>query len=99
MPNLSLDGPLKLERIEKRVRNLRGWEYNEEGNVITREYRFPSFRAAIAFVQYVAEQAEAADHHPDIDIRYNRVVLSLSTHDAGGVTDRDFDLAKAIDQR
>jgi 4a-hydroxytetrahydrobiopterin dehydratase len=97
MTTLRLDDPIKAERVQSRVQALRGWSYDGERNVITREYRFPNFRSAIAFVQYVAEQADAADHHPDIDVRYNRVTLSLSTHSAGGITDRDFDLAAAID--
>ena len=55
------------------------------------------FPAAVRFVDFVAELAEVADHHPDIDIRYNRVRLTLSTHSAGGVTEKDFALARAID--
>jgi 4a-hydroxytetrahydrobiopterin dehydratase len=55
------------------------------------------FRRAIAFVDDVGRLAEEANHHPDIDIRYNRVTLSLMTHDAGGITTRDLELARAID--
>ncbi len=57
----------------------------------------PDFRAALAFVNRVGELAETADHHPDIDIRYNRVRLGLVTHSAGGLTQKDFDLAKQIE--
>lgn len=53
----------------------------------------------MAFVNRVAESAEAANHHPDIDIRYSKVTLTLSTHDAGGITRNDIDLAKEIDGR
>jgi 4a-hydroxytetrahydrobiopterin dehydratase len=56
-----------------------------------------SFTGALAFVQEVGRLAEEADHHPDIDIRYNRVTLSLITHDSGGITAWDIDLARAID--
>ena len=77
---------------------LSGWEADAEGASIARGYQFPSFPAAVRFVDFVAELAEAADHHPDIDIRYNRVKLTLSTHSAGGVTEKDFALARAIDR-
>ena len=66
-------------------------------NNIERTVTFASFPAAIAFVNRVAEAAEKANHHPDIDIRWNKVRLALSSHDAGGLTDRDFRLAGVID--
>ena len=72
-----------------------GW--TRAGAEIRRTYRFGDFRAALAFVNRVGALAEAAGHHPDIDIRYNRVTLALTTHDAGGLTTKDFDLARAID--
>ena len=64
---------------------------------IRREFAFADFVAAIAFVNAVAGAAERADHHPDIDVRYDRVTLTLATHDAGGLTRRDFDLAATAD--
>jgi 4a-hydroxytetrahydrobiopterin dehydratase len=64
---------------------------------LTRTLEFTDFRAALAFVNKVGELAEAADHHPDIDIRYNKVRLALVTHSAGGLTKKDFDLAARID--
>jgi 4a-hydroxytetrahydrobiopterin dehydratase len=72
-----------------------GWKHL--GNAIHKEFRFPGFSGAIAFVNKVAELAEAAGHHPDIEIHYNRVVISLSTHDEGGVTEKDVELAGSID--
>ena len=74
---------------------LPGWAH--VGRAITRTYRFDDFRGALAFVNRVAELAERQQHHPDIDIRYNQVTLSVSTHDAGGLTERDFRLAAAVD--
>jgi 4a-hydroxytetrahydrobiopterin dehydratase len=68
-----------------------GWEL--EGGALKKTYAFGDFRAAMAFVNRVADAAEAADHHPDIDIRYNKVSLRLVTHDAGGLTERDTALA------
>jgi 4a-hydroxytetrahydrobiopterin dehydratase len=70
------------------------WE--RRGPEIRRTWAFADFAAAMAFVNRVAGLAEAADHHPDIDIRYSKVTLVLSTHDAGGLTARDFALAEAI---
>ncbi len=86
------------DEIQAACSELRGWEADLEAPSIGREYQFPTFPAAVRFVDFVAELAEAADHHPDIDIRYNRVRLTLSTHSAGGVTDKDFALAQAIDR-
>lgn len=68
-----------------------GW--SEIDDALTREFSFAGFREAIAFVGRVAELAEAEDHHPDIDVRFKRVTLRWSTHSAGGVTERDRELA------
>ena len=78
------------------LRQTPGWE--RAGAEIKRTYRFRDFREALAFVNRVGELAEQAGHHPDIDIRYNAVALALTTHDAGGLTAQDFDLARAIDR-
>jgi 4a-hydroxytetrahydrobiopterin dehydratase len=67
------------------------------GKNIERTITFESFPEAIAFVNRVADAAEKANHHPDIDIRWNKVRLALSSHDAGGLTNRDFNLADVID--
>lgn len=69
-----------------------GW--SEIGDALEREFRFADFRAAIDFVNRVAEVAEEANHHPDIAISYNRVTLRWWTHTAGGITDRDRELAQ-----
>ena len=68
-----------------------------ENGELVRAFKFEDFLAAMRFVNKVAELAEAAGHHPDIDIRYNRVRLALVTHDAGGLTKKDFDLAGLAD--
>jgi len=73
-----------------------GWQKN--GAVITRTYVFPDFPAALRFVNAVAEHAEQVQHHPDIDIRWNKVTLALTTHDAGGLTDKDYALALVCDR-
>lgn len=87
---------LPTDEIALRLRALPGWQI--VGGELTRTFKFEDFRAALAFVNRVGERAEQAGHHPDIDIRYNRVRLCLVTHDAGGLTARDFDLAAAADK-
>lgn len=72
------------------------WEL-EDDERITRTFEFDEFREGIEFVNDVAEIAEEADHHPDIDIRWTRVSLTLTTHDAGGLTEQDFEVAQRID--
>lgn len=72
-------------------------EWKKEGDAIGRTYAFKTFPDAIGFVVRVAHIAEANNHHPDIDIRYNKVTLKLTTHDAGGLTFRDPKVALACD--
>jgi 4a-hydroxytetrahydrobiopterin dehydratase len=68
----------------------------EDGNLV-RTFAFTDFREAMSFVNSVAALAERAGHHPDIDLRYNKVRLALSSHDAGGITEKDFELASEIE--
>ncbi|MEW6153417.1 MAG: 4a-hydroxytetrahydrobiopterin dehydratase [Actinomycetota bacterium] len=86
---------LEDDEVRAALGGLDGWEM--EGGEIVREVRFEGFRAAIAFVVRVAFEAEAADHHPDIDIRWARVRLALSTHSQGGITMGDIEMARTID--
>jgi 4a-hydroxytetrahydrobiopterin dehydratase len=81
--------------LDASLSEMGGWTFL--GNAIHKDFAFPGFRGAIAFVNRVAERADAAGHHPDIEIHYNRVLISLSTHDAGGVTEKDVALAAEID--
>ena len=82
------------ESIEGWLAGRKGWKRQEEK--LTKEFRFPSFRDAIVFINRVASLADELDHHPDIDIRYTRVTLTLSTHDMGGLTGLDFEVAEAV---
>jgi len=86
--------PLSEAEVVSRLSSLNGW--NLETGEITRTFEFADFRGSLAFVNRVGELAEAAGHHPDIDIRYNKVRLALVTHDAGGLTAKDFNLAAQI---
>ena len=69
-------------------------EWQEQDNALVREFEFESFPKAIAFVDRVAEAAESANHHPDIDIRYRKVTVRWTTHSEGGVTARDREMAE-----
>jgi 4a-hydroxytetrahydrobiopterin dehydratase len=82
--------------IQQQLSSLQGWQKN--GTAIQRVFRFPDFKAAMQFVNRVADAAEKANHHPDIDIRYNTVTMSLVSHDSGGVTQRDVRMAGVIDK-
>lgn len=83
------------DEVRKALDGLEGW--TREGDEIARTFRFEDFVRAIAFVNRVADEAEAAQHHPDIDIRYNKVTMRLSTHDAGGLTEKDVHMAGRIE--
>ena len=83
------------EQVSREVQNLRGW--TRSGNEIRKLFEMKDFVHAMGFVNSIALLAEKANHHPDIDIRWNKVSLGLSTHSAGGLTEKDFNLAKAID--
>jgi len=83
--------------IAAALRDLPGWQ--REGDALVRTAELPSFPAAIAVVDRVAELAEERDHHPDVDIRWRTLTFRLSTHYKGGITERDVALAQAIDEQ
>ena len=82
--------------IQSNLVSIPDWQI--ESGELVRTFLFKDFRASLAFVNKVGDLAENAGHHPDIDIRYNKVRLALVTHDAGGITQKDFDLAAAADK-
>lgn len=86
---------LNKESIEGWLKSRSGW--TRKAGALRKEFSFDSFRDSIVFVNRVATLADSADHHPDIDIRYDTVAIGLSTHDAGGITEKDLDLAEQID--
>ena len=88
--------PLSTEEANRKLAALPEWKIIS--GELVRTFQFKDFRAALAFVNQVGELAETAGHHPDIDIRYNKVRLGLVTHDAGGLTTKDFDLAAKADK-
>jgi 4a-hydroxytetrahydrobiopterin dehydratase len=87
---------LSLEQAQSMLAALPEWQINS--GELVRTYKFADFVAALGFVNRVGQLAEKAGHHPDIDIRYNKVRLALVTHDDGGLTSKDFDLAAQADK-
>lgn len=87
---------LTAKQIQSKLAALPEW--TQSGGVIQRTFTFPDFVKAMVFVNRAADEAERVQHHPDIMVRYSKVTLALSTHDAGGITQKDFDFAAAADQ-
>lgn len=87
---------LSEEEIARQLQDLPGWRLEDQK--IRRTYQFKNFVESVAFVNRLVEPAEKAGHHPDITISYNQVIVSLTTHDAGGVTQQDLNLAQVISQ-
>ncbi len=88
-------GALREEEIARRLGTLKGWAVTPQG--IQKQYVMDNFMAAMNLVNRTADLAEQAQHHPDIFISYNRVTFTLTTHDAGGITEKDFALATRIE--
>ena len=83
------------DAVAQALATLPGWE--RRGDALVRTFEFPAYMDGIAFVQRVAEAAERADHHPDMDVRWRKVACALSTHDRGGITGLDVALAREMD--
>jgi len=87
---------LKAAQIKAALKSVSAWK--KKGSTIVRTFQFKDFVGAIKFVNRVAMVAEKAWHHPDIDVRWNKVTLTLTTHSEGGLTEKDFDLAGRFDR-
>ena len=81
--------------IQRELSRLPGWA--RRGTVLTKTYQFRAFLDGIAFLNRVSAEAERMGHHPDIDIRYTKITATLTTHDSGGITQKDVDLAAAME--
>ncbi len=81
--------------IQRELGSLPGW--SRKGDILSKTFQFDSFPDGISFVKRVADAAESAQHHPDIDIRYTKIICALTTHDAGGITQKDLSLANQIE--
>ena len=88
---------LSQTEIQGKIRTLPGWELTKS-KAIQKKFTLGTFKEALAFVNQVGEIAEKFDHHPDITINYNKVTLNLTTHSAGGLTSKDFDLAAHVEK-
>jgi 4a-hydroxytetrahydrobiopterin dehydratase len=86
---------LSEDEISNRLKERAKWQ--REGNEILRQFQFTGFMDSISFVNQVAAHAESVDHHPDILVQYNKVTLRLSTHDANGISQKDFEFAAVAD--
>lgn len=88
---------LKEKDIAKKLEAISGWQVNKKGAELSKTFDVRNFVAGLAFVAKVTVHAEIMEHHPDVELSYGKVKVKLSTHDAGGLTKLDFDLAKKID--
>lgn len=90
---------LSHDAVRKALALLKGWEYRDDrGGLIQREFRFPDFAAAFGFMTKMADYSETINHHPEWFNVYNRVTVTLTTHDAGGLTQKDLDWARESDR-
>jgi len=87
---------LSPDQVIEKLKALPGWE--RKGEAIAKQYTFKAFMDGIRFLNRIAEIAEQMDHHPDVTINYRRLTFSLSTHDQGGITAKDFKLGEAIER-
>ncbi|MEM6611158.1 MAG: 4a-hydroxytetrahydrobiopterin dehydratase [Cyanobacteria bacterium P01_C01_bin.72] len=95
-PAIANSMPLTQAEIDQKIQAIPQWQQSEQ--TLTRTFKFKNFVEAIAFVDQLVEPSEAAAHHPDLAISYNKVTVSLTTHDAGGLTEKDFSLAQTISE-
>jgi 4a-hydroxytetrahydrobiopterin dehydratase len=86
---------LTTKQVSLQLKSVPDW--SKRAQTILRTFKFDGFMLSIAFVRRIAKQAQKANHHPDVDIRFDQVTLTLSTHDAGGITEKDFTLARQCD--
>ncbi len=95
---IDMSGPLKGDERASALSELEGWSEAADRDAISKSFKFRNFNAAFAWMTQVALTAEKMDHHPEWFNVYNRVDVTLATHDAGGVTERDIKLARAMDR-
>jgi 4a-hydroxytetrahydrobiopterin dehydratase len=87
---------LSESQIIERLPTAKGWD--RHGDMLVRTWQFPSFRRAMEFVNHVAVLLDKSDHHPDLNVQYRTVRIEMSTHDVGGLTERDFALVAEINE-
>ena len=92
-----MSDPIDPQSLQEKLADLNGWKSADDGKAIQKFFQFDDFKTAWSFMTKVAMEAEAMNHHPDWHNVYNKVGITLSTHDTGGVTDKDLKLAKFIE--
>lgn len=90
--------PFTRQKAQEYLKEVPDWNLSEDSKQVSKEFEFESFKDSIAFVNKVADLAESESHHPDIEIHYKKVVLTLTTHAIGGLSENDFILAAKINQ-
>jgi 4a-hydroxytetrahydrobiopterin dehydratase len=90
--------PLTEKQVKKSLEKLSEWQPNKKHTAITKEYSFPNFVSALAFLAKVTVHAEVMDHHPVAELSYGKLTLTLSTDSAKGLTKKDFELAQRVDK-
>ncbi len=88
---------LNLDEIKERLSDMEGWSLSEDG-FITKEFETKNWKTTIFVVNSIAALAEAQWHHPDLEVSFKKIKVKLTTHEAGGITERDFRLAESIDR-
>ncbi len=88
--------PLKTKDVQLHMKSIPKW--SKRAQTLVRTYQFKEFMQGLQFVTRIAKRAEKSQHHPDIDIRFNKVTLKLTTHDEGGLTEKDFSMARQCDE-
>ncbi len=84
--------------LEQKLSQIEGWTFNPEKNSLQKEFNFKSYLKTISFVNAIAWLANKENHHPDLEVSFGKCIVRLTTHDEGGVSDKDFSLAKKIDE-
>ena len=87
-----------MESIEEKLKDLAGWSFNSQKNCLEKEYYFKSYLKNIAFVNAIAWIANKENHHPDLEVRYDKCIVSITTHDQKGISEKDFELARKINE-
>lgn len=85
------------KEVEKKMKALSGWKVNPKYTVLSKAFSFPSFIAGLSYIAKIAVHAEVMEHHPELELTYGEVKVRLTTHDAKGLTKKDFELAERID--
>jgi len=88
---------MNTQEINEKLKSLKEWSYNEESKSLVKTYNFKSYTKNISFVNAIAWIANKLNHHPDLEVSFNKCVVKITTHDEGGISEKDFQLAREIE--